>query len=611
MTESDFIKTNRAKWQELESLLEQSDRDPDRLQELFVQVSSDLAFAQTYYTNRTVRLYLNQLTQRVLDLLDSNPQINFWENIREFFQHKLPAEICRSRYAFLTSLFIFLVAVLIGVVSTAHDIDFAKVVLGEEYVTMTDDNINDGDPMAVYKSMEEGDMFFLITMNNIKVAFLAFVAGIFGSIGTSVILLSNGIMLGTFQYFFYHKGLFLTSFLTIWIHGTLEISAIIIAGAAGLVLGDGLLNPKTYDRTLSMQVASKRAVRILLGTVPLFVVAGFLESFVTRLTDLPVIVKIGIISVSLLLIIYQFIIHPYLYKQRNVKEDSDFSIEPQHAEQAQFKLNTYRTPGAVIHLTLRFLKNYFREWFLKLVLPSLVFFSCSCYVLSKYWELSGLDGDFYYSSYLFSSETSGTVFFLVYWTTITHICSGIILLLRGKLLIWTNLFLAWKNYGIIVALAIMLPLSIPYFLNTFWLFFFILIIPIQYLIQLIWHGSDSFSSARSAFLKYPDSFKKWSIYLRALAMSFFLYIILQALASSQIVNLISEWVNMHSAIIPNMNTSLFFGSIVSLLVIFFVISFLLTAYIIQYNTLQCQLKSTDLLENIENWNGPDQQLLSA
>jgi uncharacterized membrane protein SpoIIM required for sporulation len=332
MTESDFIKTNRAKWQELESLLEQSDRDPDRLQELFVQVSSDLAFAQTYYANRTVRLYLNQLTQRVLDLLDSNPQINFWENIREFFQHKLPAEICRSRYAFLTSLFIFLVAVLIGVVSTAHDIDFAKVVLGEEYVTMTDDNINDGDPMAVYKSMEEGDMFFLITMNNIKVAFLAFVAGIFGSIGTSVILLSNGIMLGTFQYFFYHKGLFLTSFLTIWIHGTLEISAIIIAGAAGLVLGDGLLNPKTYDRTLSMQVASKRAVRILLGTVPLFVVAGFLESFVTRLTDLPVIVKIGIISVSLLLIIYQFIIHPYLYKQRNVKDDSDFSIEPQHAE---------------------------------------------------------------------------------------------------------------------------------------------------------------------------------------------------------------------------------------------------------------------------------------
>ncbi|MFT6810016.1 MAG: putative neutral ceramidase superfamily lipid hydrolase, partial [Saprospiraceae bacterium] len=96
-----------------------------------------------------------------------------------------------------------------------------------------------------------------------------------------------------------------------------------------------------------------------------------------------------------------------------------------------------------------------------------------------------------------------------------------------------------------------------------------------------------------------------------LAMSFFLYIILQALASSQIVNLISEWVNMHSAIIPNMNTSLFFGSIVSLLVIFFVISFLLTAYIIQYNTLQCQLKSTDLLENIENWNGPNQQLLSA
>ena len=77
---------------------------------------------------------------------------------------------------------------------------------------MTEENIEKGDPMAVYKDERKLGMFFGITTNNIRVSFLAFVLGFFGSVGTIIVLLQNGIMLGSFQYFFYSKGLFWTSF---------------------------------------------------------------------------------------------------------------------------------------------------------------------------------------------------------------------------------------------------------------------------------------------------------------------------------------------------------------------------------------------------------------
>jgi uncharacterized membrane protein SpoIIM required for sporulation len=136
-------------------------------------------------------------------------------------------------------------------------------------------------------------------------------------------LLYNGIMLGAFQYFFYQKGLLLTSVLTIWIHGTLEISAIIIAGCAGLVLGNSILFPGTYSRLESLKLGAKKGLKIIVGLVPVFIMAGFLESFVTRLTEMPSIVKTGIIFLSAAFIIYYFIIYPIqLHKNvSSIKQD--------------------------------------------------------------------------------------------------------------------------------------------------------------------------------------------------------------------------------------------------------------------------------------------------
>ena len=105
--------------------------------------------------------------------------------------------------------------------------------MGDAYVNMTEQNISNNDPMGVYKSHRQIDMFFGITFNNIRVSFVVFAAGIFLSLGTVFSLFRNGVMLGAFQYFFFKKGLLVTSILTIWIHGAIEISSIVIAGAAG------------------------------------------------------------------------------------------------------------------------------------------------------------------------------------------------------------------------------------------------------------------------------------------------------------------------------------------------------------------------------------------
>ena len=156
-------------------------------------------------------------------------------------------------------------------------------------------------------------MFWGITVNNIRVSFLCFAAGLFTSIGTGWLLFGNGVMIGAFQTFFAQQGLLGESMLAIWLHGTLEISAVIIAGAAGIAMGNGWLFPGTYPRLTSFRLAARRGMKIVMGTVPVFVVAGFIESFLTRHTDAPDALRLGLILLSLAFILYYYI---YLPKKR-------------------------------------------------------------------------------------------------------------------------------------------------------------------------------------------------------------------------------------------------------------------------------------------------------
>jgi len=373
MTESQFIEQNREKWAELEKLLNQPNKDADKLQELFIKVSSDLSYARTFYPKRSVRLYLNNLTQKVFDSMGKKKSGFKFSSIVEFFQHSLPQEAYRQRKVILLSFIIFAFSMFIGAISTMNNPDFAKVVLGEYYVSMTDANINEGDPMKVYKDSAQMGMFQRITINNIRVAFFCFILGLMGGVGTSFILISNGIMVGVFQYYFYSKGLFLTSFLTIWIHGTLEISSIVIAGAAGLVLGNGILFPKTYKRTTALQIAAKRSLVLIFGTVPLFVAAGLLEAFVTRHTGLPTFAKVAIIGISLLIILTMFVIYPYFYNKYVSPVDPNPQVHVQHDEEFTYERYMLRTLSENLSLSFAQFRMFFGVNLKKVIFPCLTF----------------------------------------------------------------------------------------------------------------------------------------------------------------------------------------------------------------------------------------------
>ncbi len=300
---------------ELERMLQSERKNPDRLSSLFIQVTDDLSYSRTFYQNRSIRVYLNNIAQQLFYNVYKNRKIKKSTFIN-FWTESLPAVVYTSYRELLIALLLFVLAMTIGIVSSVHDPNFSRTILGDGYVQMTMENIESGDPMAVYKKMNELDMFFGITLNNLRVSFRTFILGIFFSIGSAAILFYNGIMVGTFQYFFIERGLFRESFLTIWLHGTIEISCIILAGAAGLILGKGLVFPGTYTRLQAMQVSARKGLKLFLGIVPLIVLAATIESFFTRYTEAPDALRLLVIVGSLAFILFYFVLYPYV-KFRN------------------------------------------------------------------------------------------------------------------------------------------------------------------------------------------------------------------------------------------------------------------------------------------------------
>ncbi|MCG3166465.1 MAG: hypothetical protein POELPBGB_02244 [Bacteroidia bacterium] len=328
MRETGFIKQNKEKWVEFEQTLKQKKKDPDSLSNLFVQVTDDLSYSRTFYPNRSVRVYLNNLAQQIFQSIYKNKKEK-GNRFAIFWKEELPLIMYQTRKELLVSFLTFALAIGIGILSSAYDPEFYRLILGDHYVEMTKENIRTGDPMAVYKKMNEVDMFLGITINNLFVAFYTFILGVIMSIGTLAFLLYNGIMVGSFQYFFVEQGLFRESFLTIWMHGTLEISAIVIAGSAGIVMGNGLVFPGTYSRLQSFQVAARRAIKIMLGITPIFVFAAFIEGFLTRYTDLPDPVRLAVILLSLFFILGYFVWYPRYKAHEGSDSYRNENIEPE------------------------------------------------------------------------------------------------------------------------------------------------------------------------------------------------------------------------------------------------------------------------------------------
>ncbi|MEM8583675.1 MAG: stage II sporulation protein M [Bacteroidota bacterium] len=338
MRETRFIEQNKDKWGQYEQALKRDKQDPDLLSELYVHTTDDLSYSRTFYKNRSVRVYLNDLARRTFLKVykgrrgESSRFFTFWTD-------ELPRISHRRRFELRLSLLLFLISMAIGVVSYLINPEFAELILSEGYMDLTRANIASGDPMAIYKSSDAFGMFLRITLNNIQVALLAFALGAFMGLGTAVVLVSNGIMLGVFQFFFMDQGLFWESFCTVYLHGAIEISSIVIAGAAGFIMGGGLLFPGTLSRGRSFALAAREGVKMMLGIIPLFIIAGFLESYLTRhYQEISIELRWVFILSCFGFIIWYYVIYPmqvvrrgppiHAYDQRRVRGRELQSIRP-------------------------------------------------------------------------------------------------------------------------------------------------------------------------------------------------------------------------------------------------------------------------------------------
>ena len=310
MKEVTFIRRNIEKWKEAEKVVEQATSlSPDRLADVYTDLTADLAFAQTHFPTSRITIYLNNLASALHNKIYRNKREK-WTRVITFWTQEIPQTMHDARRELFVSFLIFIVSVAVGVISTVGDPDFVRLILGNSYVDMTLDNIANGEPMAVYNGSSEVPMFLGITLNNIMVSFNCFAMGILTSFGTGYMLFTNGVMLGSFQTFFFQHDLLWESMLAVWLHGTLEIWAIIVAGAAGLALGNGWLFPGTYSRMESFRRGAKRGVKIVIGTIPVFIMAGFIEGFITRHTGLPDALRLGLIFTSLAFILFYYIYLP-------------------------------------------------------------------------------------------------------------------------------------------------------------------------------------------------------------------------------------------------------------------------------------------------------------
>ena len=325
MREALFIKKNAQKWQEYDHF---KTDDPDEMASRFTTLVDDLAYAKTFYPHSKVTRLINGLAVSIYQSIYQNKKEKY-SRLIGFWKTELPLVIRRNHKVFLFTFTVFAVSMLMGIISSMKDYEFVKGVMGEDYVAMTEDNIANGDPFGVYKNTSEGgyfSSFIWLFYHNVRIDFLMFIFGLFFGVYTLVLLFQNSVMLGCFQYMFFAKGVGIKSMMVIWIHGTLEISAMIISATAGFIIAKSILFPGSYKRINSFKLGLKDAVKIMIIFVPMTLGAAFLESYITHLMSetfdkdgkggMPVWVNILLLTSLFSFVVWYFVIYPILVERK-------------------------------------------------------------------------------------------------------------------------------------------------------------------------------------------------------------------------------------------------------------------------------------------------------
>lgn len=314
-----WVRGRRATWQQLDELLQVIDKrgmstlDCEQLRllgKLYRAASADLSRVRALNVGGELGVYLNHLVVKAHNQVYQRP-INRWMDLAEFLLNTFPRLLRKNILYLMTSIAIFCLPLLASYSFVLHDINFAHLEVMKDEPLVSEElwHIIEQHQMWTDSAAESSPAVSgFIAANNIRVAVLAFVMGITFGFGTAFVLITNGMSIGTILGVCRAYGMDSRLLSFVAPHGVLELSAIFISGAGGLMLAKALLFPGPYRRVDALKMAAKPAFALFAGCIPLLLIAGTIEGFISPRTDVPPEAKYAIsLATAICLILYLFI----------------------------------------------------------------------------------------------------------------------------------------------------------------------------------------------------------------------------------------------------------------------------------------------------------------
>lgn len=283
MSVNDFIKLREKDWARLQLLIDKHKGrgaliavEVRELGALYRAVTSDLAQARRDYPGQNVTVFLNQLLTRAHSFIYQQ-DVSDWRQIPRYFSQTLPQTFRQTWVFTFIAFLLFTVPAVISYRLAYINPDIAEPL---NLVVMSE-TLADSETWTDIPVEQRPYASAFIMSNNIRVAILAFGGGITFGLFTVYILISNGLVIGGVLGLAAHYGMNHVLVEFIIGHGVIELSVIFIAGGAGLQLGWALFNPGPYSRRDALGLAARRALYLVIATIPLLVIAGLIEGFIS------------------------------------------------------------------------------------------------------------------------------------------------------------------------------------------------------------------------------------------------------------------------------------------------------------------------------------------
>jgi len=291
-------------WRELDTLVDEAGRRPERLGaakvrrlgELYRAVAADLSLARTRWPGDPVVHGLEQRVGRARHLVYHSPARR--ESVRAFVTRGYWQGVRERTIPLLIAAALLFGSCALSGVWADRDPGAAAGLVPQAYQSVTQRRPHGAD-LRLSRDERTGVAGEIFT-NNIRVTFVAFAAGVAAGIGTALLLVLNGVMLGVVGGLAVGSGNGRVFFELVTAHGLLELSCIVVAGAAGLRMGWALVEPGPSKRATALGREAREAIKVVLGTAPWLVVAGLIEGFLTPAgLGLAVVLAVGIGAAAL------------------------------------------------------------------------------------------------------------------------------------------------------------------------------------------------------------------------------------------------------------------------------------------------------------------------